>query len=143
MDSAPGAVCSCDSRLVPAITASNATDTRAAICVDYAPRGENVSMQRIPWTLALLITVSGCSAEPPAERPERNELTPPSTERRDPWREAAERGIDFRAIGQEPGWYLEVDDGRSMRLVYDYGERNVITPAPVATTDTERTKSPG
>jgi putative lipoprotein len=100
-------------------------------------------MQRIPWTLALLITVSGCSAEPPAERPERNELTPPSAERRDPWREAAERGIDFRAIGQEPGWYLEVDDGRSMRLVYDYGERNVITPAPVSTTDEERTTYTG
>src|SRR5688572_8216226 len=37
---------------------------------------------------------------------------------RDPWLEATGRGIDFRAVGQEPGWYLEIDSERSMHLVY-------------------------
>lgn len=50
----------------------------------------------------------------------------------DPWLEAAGRGIDFRAVGQEPGWYLEIDDARSMHLVYDYAERTATTPAPAS-----------
>ena len=49
---------------------------------------------------------------------------------RDPWQEARDRGIDFRAVGQEPGWYLEITDGKSIRLVYDYAEREAVTPAP-------------
>jgi putative lipoprotein len=49
---------------------------------------------------------------------------------RDPWQEARGRGIDFRAVGQEPGWYLEIDNGKSMRLVYDYAEREAMTPVP-------------
>ncbi|HEY6362032.1 MAG TPA: MliC family protein [Vicinamibacterales bacterium] len=34
---------------------------------------------------------------------------------RDPWQEARDRGVDFRAVGQEPGWHLEIDDGESIR----------------------------
>lgn len=100
-------------------------------------------MRRIPLTLAILMTALGCTGDRPVENPEVHEATPPAAERRDPWREAGERGIDFRAIGQEPGWYLEIDDGRSMRLVYDYGERTVVTPALVATTAKERTTYTG
>jgi putative lipoprotein len=100
-------------------------------------------MQRIAWTLALLMTAWGCRVERPAESPRVDEVARPAAERRDPWREASARGIDFRAIGQEPGWYLEIDDGRSMRLVYDYGERNVVTPAPVAATDNAGTTYTG
>lgn len=47
-----------------------------------------------------------------------------------PWADAAYRGIDFRALGNEPGWLLEVDDGNAIRLVTDYGERSVYMPAP-------------
>ena len=63
-----------------------------------------------------------------------SDLTPardPAT--RDPWEAARRRGIDFRALGQEPGWFLEIDEGRSMHLVYDYMERQVTTPAPPPT----------
>jgi membrane-bound inhibitor of C-type lysozyme/uncharacterized membrane protein len=49
---------------------------------------------------------------------------------RDPWLDAAGRGIDFRAVGQEPGWYLEIDNERSIHLVYDYAERTATTPVP-------------
>jgi putative lipoprotein len=49
---------------------------------------------------------------------------------RDPWQEARARGIDFRALGQEPGWYLEIDHGKSMRLLYDYAEQQATMPVP-------------
>ncbi len=49
---------------------------------------------------------------------------------RDPWQEARDRGIEFRAVGQEPGWYLEIDNEKSMRLVYDYAERQATMPVP-------------
>jgi uncharacterized membrane protein len=52
-----------------------------------------------------------------------------------PWDDARRRGIDFRAIGQEPGWLLEIDVGKSMYLLADYGEKKVTTPAPAPTPD--------
>ena len=51
-------------------------------------------------------------------------------ERREPWQEAADRGVDFRAVGQEPGWFLEIDNGKQIRLVYDYAEHELVVPAP-------------
>jgi putative lipoprotein len=53
---------------------------------------------------------------------------------RDPWQEARDRGIDFRALGQEPGWFLEIDRERWMRLLYDYAEREATTPVPLPVT---------
>jgi heat shock protein HslJ/uncharacterized membrane protein len=47
-----------------------------------------------------------------------------------PWEESRLLGYEFRAIGQEPGWTLEIDEGRSIRFIGDYGERRVHTPAP-------------
>lgn len=49
---------------------------------------------------------------------------------RDPWSEARTRGIDVRAVGQEPGWFVEIDHGTSIRLLYDYAEREATFPAP-------------
>jgi putative lipoprotein len=44
-----------------------------------------------------------------------------------PWYEAAARGIRFRAIGNEPGWLLEVGHGErpDLRAELDYGERTL------------------
>lgn len=44
-----------------------------------------------------------------------------------PWYEAAARGVRFRAIGNEPGWLLEVGHGERpvLRAELDYGERTV------------------
>jgi putative lipoprotein len=55
-------------------------------------------------------------------------------ERREPWQEAADRGVDFRAVGQEPGWFLEIDRGKQIRLVYDYAEHEMVTQAPAPMT---------
>lgn len=38
------------------------------------------------------------------------------------WSAARERGVDFRAVGQEPGWMLEVFGDERMVLTTDYGQ---------------------
>jgi uncharacterized membrane protein len=45
------------------------------------------------------------------------------------------REHDFRALGQEPGWQLELFPGREIRFTYDYGARTAVTPAPAPETD--------
>ena len=47
-----------------------------------------------------------------------------------PWDAAAKRGVAFRAVGNEPGWYVEVDGGATpaLRATLDYGERKVEVP---------------
>lgn len=54
---------------------------------------------------------------------------PPATDP-SPWEAAAARGVDFRAVGNEPGWFLELDDGVQIVLVRDYGRRRNAFPAP-------------
>ena len=39
------------------------------------------------------------------------------------------RDRDFRAVGQEPGWRLEIRQGAEMRFTFDYGKNSVVTPA--------------
>ena len=81
--------------------------------------------------------VIACAPEPariPASDPDR----PPSAAAVDPWQRARDRGIDFRAIGQEPGWFLEIDYQGSMKLVYDYGEREVAAAAPARSAEPGR-----
>jgi heat shock protein HslJ/uncharacterized membrane protein len=45
------------------------------------------------------------------------------------------RDRDFRALGQEPGWQLEIRKGAEMRLTYDYGQGTAVTPASRAQVD--------
>jgi len=45
------------------------------------------------------------------------------------------RDRDFRAVGQEPGWQLEIRQGAEMRFTYDYGKGTAITPASRAQVD--------
>lgn len=49
------------------------------------------------------------------------------SERPSPWYLAAERGVGFRAVGGEPGWFVEVDHDQTsaLRATLDYGERKV------------------
>lgn len=57
----------------------------------------------------------------------------------DPWKNTGAGGIDFRAVGQEPGWFVEIDDERQIHLVYDYAERELTTRAPSKTIEADRT----
>jgi len=45
------------------------------------------------------------------------------------------RDRDFRGVGQEPGWQLEIRKGSEMRFTYDYGKGTAITPAPASRLD--------
>ncbi len=38
--------------------------------------------------------------------------------------------VDFRAVGQEPGWVLEITEGESIHFTYAYGEREAYAPVP-------------
>ena len=39
------------------------------------------------------------------------------------WEHAKLNGVDFRATGNEPGWYLEISDKDNILLVTDYGNK--------------------
>jgi uncharacterized membrane protein len=47
------------------------------------------------------------------------------------WAAACRRGVVFRAVGQEPGWLLEIDGERRMLLTTDYGEQRIEAQLPV------------
>ena len=49
------------------------------------------------------------------------------TDRTSPWDDARARGVALRAVGNEPGWVVEVDRGEVPRLraELDYGERRI------------------
>jgi putative lipoprotein len=40
------------------------------------------------------------------------------------------RGVDFRALGQEPGWSLTIDDGHQMVFDANSMDDSVVMPAP-------------
>jgi putative lipoprotein len=48
----------------------------------------------------------------------------------DPWEEAAWMGVAFRALGQEPGWVLDLAPGRWIRYVGDYGSTRFFGLSP-------------
>jgi len=39
------------------------------------------------------------------------------------WEHAKLNGVDFRALGNEPGWYMEISNRHDILLVTDYGQR--------------------
>jgi uncharacterized membrane protein len=76
--------------------------------------------------VAVALLPAACRTAPPAPGP----AADPS-----PWEAARARGVDFRAVGNEPGWFLELDDGVQIVLVSDYGRRRAEAPAPEPTVD--------
>ena len=48
------------------------------------------------------------------------------------WEHAKLNGVDFRAVGNEPGWHLEITRGRKIVFVSDYGQSRYEfdTPEP-------------
>jgi uncharacterized membrane protein len=58
------------------------------------------------------------------------------------WHRAKLRGVAFRAIGQEPGWLLEITNGTEILLVTDYGQNRNSYPyvEPVVYQEERRTQ---
>jgi len=57
--------------------------------------------------------------------------------RRAVWEKAKLNGADFRAVGNEPGWHLEILAGSRMVLVADYGATRVERALPQPMVDQE------
>lgn len=53
------------------------------------------------------------------------------------WQQASLRGVSFRALGQEPGWLLEITDGTGILLVTEYGANSITYPFTEPQVDTE------
>jgi putative lipoprotein len=56
--------------------------------------------------------------------------------RRTVWEDARLRGVDFRAVGNEPGWLLEIGPER-MVFLYDYATRRAEAARPEPVVDAE------
>ena len=59
------------------------------------------------------------------------------------WEGAKLRGVDFRATGNEPGWYLEIGEGGAKTLlVTDYGsdKYELILPKPFTSQERRTTR---
>lgn len=74
--------------------------------------------------------------ETPDEKFERCTGTPAQS----PWEVSRLLGYDLRAIGQEPGWLVEVATGRRMHVLADYGEVEFFVDGPVRSDGPEREK---
>ena len=46
------------------------------------------------------------------------------------WEHAKLNGADFRGVGNEPGWHMEIREGRSLLFVSDYGKHRYLFPNP-------------
>jgi uncharacterized membrane protein/membrane-bound inhibitor of C-type lysozyme len=46
----------------------------------------------------------------------------PNNRARAIWEHAKLNGVDFRAVGNEPGWYMEIYESNKLLFVADYGE---------------------
>ena len=54
-----------------------------------------------------------------------------------PWDAARARGADFRAIGQEPGWTLEIHEREKLFFVGNYGKDSLAFDIPTPMREAE------
>lgn len=86
--------------------------------------------------LILALALAACA--PAGETPKQTE-TPiaQSTEANlaamPPWGEARNAGVDFRGVGQEPGWMIDIHQQNRILLLLDYGESLTEFPLPTPT----------
>lgn len=55
-------------------------------------------------------------------------LTAVSAEEVDVWKKARSEGIQFRAVGNEPGWLIEIRDDQMIKFINDYGDLEIKAP---------------
>jgi len=91
------------------------------------------------WLLLTLVVLSACGGPQQTHEPEAvfDESSIDSV-----WHKAKLRGVAFRAIGQEPGWLLEITNGIEILLVTDYGEHSTSYPyvEPIVHQEERRTE---
>ena len=90
---------------------------------------------QLPLLATLLVA---CSGEPDQSAREREK----DLAANDVWHAAKLRGVAFRAVGQEPGWLLEITNGEEILLVTGYGSNRHSMPyvEPIVYQDERRTQ---
>ncbi|MEJ0060171.1 MAG: hypothetical protein WDM79_11580 [Terricaulis sp.] len=94
--------------------------------------------------LIFAAALAACSPPAPTPAPE----APPAAETAAPaaaenetmdaaWAAARAEGIDFRAVGQEPGWMLDIYRENQIKLMWDYGEHEATFPLSPPNTSQE------
>lgn len=103
------------------------------------PRYLGTSGLVVAASTVLLLMASACTEqnESAAEQPVFDEASIKNV-----WHQAKLRGVAFRAIGQEPGWLLEITNGEKILLVTDYGQNRQSLPyvEPVVYQEERRTQ---
>lgn len=73
------------------------------------------------------------------QRPKGSFVTCRTVPKEKSWQAARIRGVDFRALGQEPGWHLEMKEGQELRYIGNYGKDTLITDMPKPEKTEQRT----
>jgi uncharacterized membrane protein len=82
--------------------------------------------------VAIALALSACNAPAPASAPTAaTSATLPAESPR--WENAGAAGVDFRAVGQEPGWLLDIYTSDRIVLEWDYGEQRAAFALPEPT----------
>lgn len=87
--------------------------------------------------LILALALAACAPSPqtedaPAPAPEAQDATPQAANlaRVPNWTVARSQGVDFRGVGQEPGWIIDIYQQNRIVLLLDYGETLLEFPLP-------------
>jgi uncharacterized membrane protein len=78
--------------------------------------------------ILLLTGIAACGEQKPDVSFEDPVAREQELAKNDVWHAAKLRGVAFRAIGQEPGWLLEITNGEEILLVTDYGKSRNVYP---------------
>ncbi len=81
-------------------------------------------MKRVS-VLIFLVAVTACGTQETGGDPAMSEA---DRAKNNIWHKAKLRGVAFRAIGQEPGWLVEIKNGEEILIVTDYGQNRVAYP---------------
>lgn len=85
-----------------------------------------------PLLLALLLGACTAQAPPDVEAPTAGEALDMHVREAlaamPSWEQARTAGVDFRGVGQEPGWILDIYRADRIVLVWDYGESSASFP---------------
>jgi uncharacterized membrane protein len=132
-------------------TCCSANSTDASLtrehAANHAPAGRALAA-----CVVVVCVLAACSSPDPAADTPRDTIAPAPVQQDSPadpppatgddagntyfegsehvWLEARERGVTFRAVGQEPGWLLEIEGERRIRVAVDYGQDERFTPVP-------------
>lgn len=94
--------------------------------------------------LILALALGACTAEtskqteaPPAPAAEATNTTQEALAQMPTWETARAAGVDFRAVGQEPGWIVDIYTQNRIVALLDYGETLIEFPLPTPTYPTE------